>query len=308
MDFVTHWLAFTPVHSVPLIAAALGLILNERAGVLNLGAEGLMLCSALVGVATFFELGESLAVGFVFAILAGAVLGFAFGIFVVVLRTNQVVTGITFVILGSGLTGLLGVEWSSRTLAGVAPIHIPYLTDIPVIGRFLFGQDPVVYVLIALVILVWRFLYRTRAGLKLRSVGENPQAADADGVDVQAYRLLAVTAGGALIGLAGGYLALAMAKIFIFDMTQGRGWIAIALVIFARWMPWRAVFGGLLFGGIEALIPRIKAEGLPLPQYFLEMAPYAVTLLVLIYAALQLRAGQDAPKALGIPYLRQDRR
>lgn len=308
MEFVANWLASTPLFAVPLFVAALGLILNERAGVLNLGCEGIMLCSALAASAVFLEAGNSVPLGLIAAIAAGIVVSFGFGFFVVVLRTNQVVTGITVVFLGSGLTGLFGVPWMNVALAGLQPIHIPGLTGIPLIGRFLFGQDPVVYVSLALVALVWHLLYRTRIGLELRAVGENPQAADADGVNVEAYRLAAVTAGGALIGLAGGYLALASAKIFVFDMTQGRGWIAIALVIFARWMPWRALLGGLLFGGIEAIIPRIKVAGLPIPQYFLEMAPYAVTLIVLIYAALRLRAGQDAPKALGEPYVRQDRR
>jgi simple sugar transport system permease protein len=308
VDFVTFWLASTPLFAVPLIAAALGLILNERAGVLNLGCEGIMLCSALAATAAYLESGNSVAFGLVAAIIAGAVVSLGFGIFVVVLRTNQVVTGITVVFLGSGLTGLIGVPWTNIALGGLQPIHIPVLTEIPIVGRFLFGQDPVVYVTLVLVALVWYALYRTRAGLELRAVGENPQAADADGVNVEGYRLAAVVAGGTLVGLAGGYLALASARIFVFDMTQGRGWIAVALVIFARWMPWRALLGGLLFGGIEAVIPRIKAEGFPIPQYFLEMAPYAVTLFVLIYAALRLRTGQDAPKALGMPYVRQDRR
>lgn len=307
MDFLTNWLAFTPVFAVPLVAAALGLIINERAGLLNLGAEGIMLCGALVGVLAYIEFGDNSALGFIFGIAAGSVLGFVFGFLVVVLRTNQVVTGITFVFLGSGLTGLMGIPWVNIAITGINPIHIPFLTDIPVIGRFLFGQDLVVYATVVLVVLAWWFLYRTRMGLELRAVGENPQAADADGINVEAYRLFAATVGGALIGLAGAYLSLAMAKIFVLDMTQGRGWIAIALVIFARWMPWRAVLGGVLFGGIEALIPRLKAMGMPIPQYYLEMAPYLATLAVLIYAAVRLRAGQDAPKALGIPYVRQDR-
>ena len=308
MDFLTHWLAFTPVFAMPLIAAALGLIVNERAGLLNLGAEGIMLCGALVGVIAFIALDGHAALGFIFAILSGAFLGFCFGFFVVVLRTNQVLTGITFVFLGVGLTGLLGVPWVNKAFSAIDPIYIPWLTDIPVVGRFLFGQDIVIYVTVGLAILVWRFLYHTRMGLRLRAVGENPQAADAGGVNVEGYRLLAATIGGAFIGLAGGYLSLVVAKIFVEEMTQGRGWIAVALVIFSRWSPWRAVAGGLLFGGIEALIPRLKAAGFQLPQYFLEMSPYAVTLAVLIYAAMRLRAGQEAPKALGTPYVREDRK
>ena len=200
------------------------------------------------------------------------------------------------------------MPWVNKAFSAIDPIYIPWLTDIPVVGRFLFGQDIVIYVTVGLAILVWRFLYHTRMGLRLRAVGENPQAADAGGINVEGYRLLAATIGGAFIGLAGGYLSLVVAKIFVEEMTQGRGWIAVALVIFSRWSPWRAVAGGLLFGGIEALIPRLKAAGFQLPQYFLEMSPYAVTLAVLIYAAMRLRAGQEAPKALGTPYVREDRK
>ena len=196
MDFLTHWLAFTPIFALPLIAAALGLIINERAGLLNLGAEGIMLCGALVGVIAFIEFDNSPALGFIFAILAGTFLGFCFGCFVVVLRTNQVLTGITFGFLGIGLTGLIGVPWVNKAFSALDPIHIPFLTDIPVIGRFWFGQDIVVYVTFGLAILVWRFLYHTRIGLRLRAVGENPQAADAGGINVEGYRLLAATLGG----------------------------------------------------------------------------------------------------------------
>ena len=308
MDFLTHWLAFTPVFALPLIAAALGLIINERAGLLNLGAEGIMLCGALVGVVAFIEFNGNAALGFIFAVLSGTFLGFCCGVFTVLFRTNQVLTGITFVFLGIGLTGLIGVPWVNKAFSAIEPIHIPFLTDIPIIGRFIFGQDIVVYVTLILAVLVWRFLYHTRMGLRLRAVGENPQAADAGGINVEGYRLLAATMGGAFIGLAGGYLSLALARIFVEELTQGRGWIAVALVIFSRWKPWRAVAGGLLFGGIEALIPRLKATGYNIPQYFLEMAPYAVTLAVLIWAAMQMRAGQDAPRALGTPYVREDRK
>lgn len=308
MEFVSNWLASTPIFAVPLILAALGLIINERAGVLNLGAEGIMLCGALAAVMGALLSEGNNAVALIASIGAGMALAALFGFLTVVLRTNQVVTGITFVFFGSGLSGLIGARWTDKPLVGLAQIHIPWLSDLTFIGKILFAQDPVVYAAIILVVLVRRFLYRTRQGLELRAVGENPQASDADGVNVEAYRFFAVVAGGALLGLAGGYLALAAAKIFVYDMTQGRGWIAIALVIFARWMPWRAVLGGCLFGGIEALIPRVMAAGLPVPQYLLLMTPYLATLAVLIYAALRQRSGQDAPAALGMPYTREDRR
>ena len=159
-----------------------------------------------------------------------------------------------------------------------------------------------------MVFLLTLFLYRTRLGLELRAVGENPQAADAGGINVIFIRFCAVIFGGALIGLAGGYLAVVTAKIFVFEMTQGRGWIAIALVIFSRWIPWKVIVGGLLFGSIEALIPRVLAAGFSIPQYFLQMTPYLATFIVLVYAALKESGGQESPSALGDPYVREDRR
>ena len=165
-----------------------------------------------------------------------------------------------------------------------------------------------VYASIPVVYFVWRYLHRSIPGMKLRAVGENPQAADAAGTNIDLVRFGAVVTGGALVGLAGGYLALAASKIWVEDMTHGRGWIAVALVIFARWRPGRAVLGALLFGGIEALIPRIQAAGVSVPQYLLLMMPYLVTLAVLTYVGLVSRTGSGAPGALGLPYVREDRR
>jgi simple sugar transport system permease protein len=241
---------------------------------------------------------------------AAAVVSALFAFMVVVLRTNQVVTGIALVFFGSGLTGLLGVRggWTDQAVEGFTPIDFGALSQLPVAGKILFGQDAIVYLTIPILILVHRLLYRSVLGMKLRAVGENPQAADAAGVSVDLYRCGAVIAGGALVGLAGGYLALASSKIWIDDMTGGRGWIAIALVIFARWMPWRALAGAVLFGGIEALIPRISAAGIQVPQYFMLMTPYVATLIVLVYVGLVRRAGSEAPAALGMAYVREDRR
>tara|TARA_Y100001970_G_scaffold45236_1_gene56768 strand:+ start:72420 stop:73346 length:927 start_codon:yes stop_codon:yes gene_type:complete len=308
MDFVVNWLASMPIFTVPLILAAVGLIINERAGVLNLGAEGILLCGSLAGAVAYLELGDSVALGLIGSVFAGVIVSSLFAILVVIFRTNQVVTGITLVFFGSGLTGLIGTPWTDIAFRGITQIQIPWLSDIPIIGKIFLNQDPMVYVSIVLIYLIWRFLYRSNHGLKLRAVGENPQAADANGVNVEAYRFFSVIIGGGMVGLAGGYLALASAKIFVYDMTQGRGWIAIALVIFARWRPWRVVLGGVLFGSIEALIPRVMAAGFPIPQYFLQMTPYLATLIVLIYAAVRETGGQDAPTALGTPYVRQDRR
>ncbi len=313
-DIIISWLAFTPEFAMPLILAALGLIINERAGVLNLGAEGLMLVGAMTSVAVWIELADtgwqSPWFGMLGAAIAGAAVAALFAFMVVILRASQVVTGVALVFFCIGLTGLLGsqMSWTDTPVPGFSRIDLGWLSEIPVIGRIVFHQDPWVYLTLLLVVLVHFGLFHSVTGLKLRAVGHNPQAADTAGVSVIAYRFGAVVVGGALVGLAGGYLAQASAKIWVDELTQGRGWIAIALVIFARWRPWRAVFGALLFGGIEALIPRLNAAGFALPQYFLLMTPYLATLVVLVYAALATRKGANAPLALGLPFVREERR
>ncbi len=308
LDFIVNWIAFTPVFAVPLALASLGLIINERAGVMNLGAEGIMMCGAFASVVAYLEVGGSNGAGVLAAIGAGMLVSALFAFMVVTLRVNQVVTGIAVVFFGSGLTGLIGGPWTEKAVGGFSKLNLGPLSDIPVLGKILFQQDLMVYLSIPIIFLVWRFLYRSVPGMHLRSVGENPQAADAAGINIDRYRFLAVIAGGALVGLAGGYLGLASAKFWIEDMTQGRGWIAVALVIFARWQPGRAVAGAFLFGGIEALIPRIQAIGLPVPQYLLLMMPYLATLAVLAYVGIVSRTGSGAPGALGLPYVREDRR
>lgn len=278
---------------------------------LNLGAEGIMLCGALASVAGYVESGGSLWAGTLSAMAAGALVSALFAVLVVFLLANQVVMGITFVFFGAGLTGLVGTRWTDRAIAGFNDVDMGFLSDLPFVGPVLFRQDVMVYVAVPLIAGIWYFLNRTVTGLNLRAAGENPQAADAAGHNVALYRFFAVVSGGVLMGLAGGYLALATAKIWIDDMIHGRGWIAIALVIFARWQPTRAVLGALLFGGIEALIPRIMAAGIPVPQYFLLATPYLATLAVLIFAAMISHGGRRqsaAPLALGEPYAREDRK
>lgn len=310
LDFIVNWLASTPVFAAPLAIAAFGLIINERAGVLNLGAEGLLLCGALGSIWAYFATDGSPWLGMLAGLGAGLIVSALFGFMVVVLRTNQVVTGIALVFFASGLTSLLGtrLDLRNKAVGGFSKLDLGFLTDLPVVGKILFAQDAIVYLTIPLLILVHRLLYRSVLGMKLRAVGENPQAADAAGVSVDLYRFGAVLAGGALVGIAGGYLGMASSKIWIEDMTAGRGWIAIALVIFARWMPWRALLGALLFGGIEAVIPRISASGIQVPQYFMLMTPYLATLVVLVYVGLVRRTGAGAPGALGLSYVREDRR
>lgn len=304
---IDNWLASTPTMAAPLLLAALGLIINERAGVLNLGAEGLMMVGALAGVIATFHSGEPW-LGVLAALGASALVSALFAFLVVVLRANQVITGLTVVAFGAGLTGLFGPPYSQAAISPFTPIDLGFLTEIPYVGRMLFGQDVLFYLALALTGFASWLLYRTQLGLYLRAVGENPQAADAAGVDVQWMRIGAVIVGGMLCGLAGADLSLAASQTWVEGMTGGRGWIAVALVIFARWSPWRAVIGALLFGSIEALIPRIQATGMNVPTFLLKMLPYVATLVVLVATALVRRSGQSAPHALGLAYVREDRR
>jgi simple sugar transport system permease protein len=309
MDILLNWLANTPDFAVPYALAALGLIISERSGVLTLGAEGLMLVGALVGVGAQLALGIT---GFsmIFAMLAAAVVALLFAMMVIALRVNQVIAGLALVFFCQGLTSFLGtiLDWTNKALTGIGPTPLGPLADLPVIGRILFTQNMVVYLTIPIFIMVAIFLNRSTSGLRLRAVGENPQAADAAGLSVGWVRLGAIVAGAALMGMAGAYLSVYSTKLWVAGMTGGRGWIAVGLVIFARWSPWRALIGAVLFGCIEALIPQLAAAGIKLPQYFMLMTPYAVTLAVMIWVAVAGSGLHSEPGALGEAYVREERR
>jgi simple sugar transport system permease protein len=226
------------------------------------------------------------------------------------LRVNQVIAGLAVVFFCDGLTALLGtlLGWQNQPVGGMLGVDIPGLTDLPFIGRLLFGQSVVTYLVLPIFFVTDFVLRKSMAGLRLRAVGENPEAADAAGVSVALTRYAAIVAGAALIGLAGGFLSVGGVKMWFPQMAAGRGWIAIALVIFARWRPWRALAGALLFGGIESLVPRIAAAGIAAPQYFMLMTPYVATLGVMIWAAVVRRGGADGPGALGQAFIREERR
>ena len=308
MDLIAHWLGNMPDFAVPFALAALGLIVSERAGVLSLGAEGLMLVGALAGIGVQLAVHEP-AIALLGSMGAAAAVSVLFAVMVVWLRVNQVIAGLALVFFCQGLTGLLGtvLGWTNQPVTGLDALALGPLAQLPVVGG-LFRQNVLVY-LTPLVFagVVW-YLNRTVPGLRLRAVGENPQAADAAGIPVLRTRFLAILAGSALVGLAGGYIAVVSTKLWIAGMTGGRGWIAVGLVIFARWSPWRALVGALLFGGIEALIPQLAAAGIGLPQYFVLMTPYLVTLGVMVWVALARKGRDETPGALGEPYLREERR
>lgn len=305
--FILNWLASMPIYATPLVLASLGLIVSERAGVLNLGAEGMMAIGAVSGV-MMTQHAAGLPVAFAVSAAGAAAMALLFALSTVVFRTEQVLTGLILVAAGVGLAGVAGRGYASKAVQGLAPIDLGPLADLPWIGPILFRHDALVYLCAALVPLVWWSIHRTDIGLRLRAVGEDPATADAAGVNVQAYRIVAVVAGGALCGLAGAYLSLGAARIWVEGMVAGRGWIAIGLVIFARWSPWRATLGALLFGGMDALIPRVQATGADVPVFLMMMLPYLATLAVLVATALLKGEGAAAPAALGLHYLRQERR
>ena len=307
MDFIATWLASAPGFMTPLLLASVGLIICERAGVLNLGAEGIMAVGAMTGaLAVLAGVNSWLALGL--GALAGMVLSIPFLVAVVILRADQILAGLALVAIGLGASATIGRDIAHKPFAGLPSIKAPdFLTELPVIGPFLFGQDSVTYVAIIIAIGAGLFLARTLPGLRLRAVGEDPATADAAGVDVQLYQALALLVGCFLIGLAGAYLSVAGSRVWVEGMIAGRGWIAIALVVFAQWSPTRAIFGAFVFGAADALIPRLQAIGVDIPVYILSMTPYALTIALLVATAVLGRGRRDEPGFLGRPYVRQDR-
>jgi len=285
--------------STPLLLAAIGELVAERSGVLNLGVEGMMIMGAVCGFA-FAALSGNAGVGVVGAILAGMAMAALFGFLTLVLVANQVATGLALTLLGLGLSGLIGDPFTGKAGIKVQAIYIPYLTDVPIIGRLIFGQDPLVYLAVALTIVVSWFLFRTRGGLILRAVGDNHTSAHALGYSVVRVRFLAVLFGGACAGLGGAYLSLAYTTQWLENMTAGRGWIALALVVFSSWLPSRLAFRALLFGAVGILQLHAQALGLGIPSQFLSSLPYLTTILVLVLISgnrLLLRA--NTPACLG---------
>jgi simple sugar transport system permease protein len=292
----------------PILFATLGAILNERAGIINLGIEGLMLIGALAGFAGTFYSGSP-----VIGILAAFAVTFAAGsihaLITVQLRGNQIVSGLAMTMFGIGVTALFGRGMVGQTIGGLERLPIPGLSQLPIFGRAFFQQDLLIYTSFVLVFLLWFFLYRTRIGLALRTVGENPAAADTCGISVSLYRFLAVTTGAGLVGIGGAYLSLAMTPMWIENMSAGRGWIAVALVIFSGWSSGKAMFGAYLFGGITAMQLRFQAIGTDISTHILQMLPYVFTILVLVISTIRLQKGaSQQPQGLGLPYDREDRK
>jgi simple sugar transport system permease protein len=290
-----------------LVFAAIGEILMERSGIMNLGLEGIMLTGALAGFAAAKMTGNPW-YGILAAIGAGALMSLIHGVLCISLKAQQVVSGLALTIFAGGICGVFGKGMVGQPGSPFPTWNIPGLSDVPFIGSIFFRHDVLVYLSFLLIPAAWFLLFRTKAGLNLRSTGENPQAAESLGINVEKIRYLYVLIGGALAGLGGAHLSLAYNNQWIDNMTAGRGWIAIALVIFAGWNPLRAALVSYLFGGIDAIQFRIQASGTNIPAEILLMMPYIFTIIVLIFASGSMRKKAGAPAALGIPYIKGERK
>jgi len=273
-------LTSTVVAATPLVFAALGETVVEKSGVLNLGIEGMMLTGAVAGFAATYASGNA-GLGFVAAAAAGVALSLIFAFLTLTLQTNQVATGLALTLFGTGLSAFVGHDLAGTPLPSLSHVHLPVLSDIPVVGPLLFNYDPMVYVAIILFFCIQWFLTKSHTGLKLRAVGESPTVAHAIGQSVAKTRYLSVMFGGATAGVAGAYLSLVQTPMWVEDMSAGKGWIALALVVFGTWKPLRVVLGALLFGGITQL-ELFAQNSVPIPAEFLSMLPYAATVVVLV--------------------------
>ena len=302
MDTLAQLVILTLAAGTPLVYAALGELVTEKAGVLNLGVEGMMLVGAVVAFMVAAKTGSPW-LGVLAGTGAGAVVSMIFAVIALSLLANQVATGLALSLFGVGLSAFVGLDYVSVVIAGITPLAIAGLSDIPFVGPLLFGHNPLVYLSFVLFAAVQLFLYRTRAGLVLRAVGESPHSAHAIGYPVIAIRYAAVAFGGACSGLAGAYLSVAYTPLWVEGMVAGRGWIALALVVFATWKPWRVLAGAYLFGGVTLAQFQVQAMGSAIPAQYLSMLPYLATILVLALIsrdAVTIRL--NAPASLGKPF------
>ncbi len=286
----------------PLAIAGLGLLINEKAGVLNLGAEGMLLVGAVTGFAVAFH-SHSLVLALLGGAAAAALLAGVFGWLVIWINANQYATGLAVSLFGGGFSAFVGLRYVGQKLADPVNWSVPVLGDLPFIGPALFRQHPMVYLTVIAVAAVAWFFFRTRGGLVIRAVGESPESAHALGYPVRWLRLAAVLAGGALCGVAGAYLSTVYTPLWVEGMVAGRGWIALALTVFATWRPARILLGAYLFGGVTMLQLHLQGMGVAVPSQFLSMLPYVATIVVLVLISrnpIWLRA--NMPASLGKPF------
>jgi general nucleoside transport system permease protein len=311
MEALISFLTAAIVAGTPLLFATLGEIITERSGNLNLGVEGMMLMGAVMGFMVGMLTGNATLAIFA-AMIAGACGALIFAFLTITLRANQVVSGLTLTIFGTGFSNFIGQPLVGQIAPEsirnfFRPYSIPLLGDIPVIGPILFRQDVFVYLGYVAAILLGIYLYKTSKGLNLRAVSENPGAADAAGINVTLYKYVHTLLGGALCGLGGAYLSLVYVPAWQEGVTAGRGWIAVALVIFATWNPYKALFAAYLFGGLDIIGFRIQGLGINVSQYFIDMLPYLVTITVLVVVSMKKSKEKAPPKGLGNAYFREER-
>ncbi len=286
----------------PLVLASMGELVTEKSGVLNLGVEGMMLVGAVAAIIATLDTG-SYALGTAAGVAAGTAMALVFGFLTLTLRANQVATGLALTILGLGLSAFLGLAYRDKPLEGLRPLNIAGLSDLPIVGKLIFGHDVFVYLSLALFVAVAWFLNRTRQGLILRAVGESAESAHALGYSVIRIRYAATAFGGALAGLSGAYLTLVYTPMWADQLTAGRGWIALALVVFATWKPERVLLGAYLFGGVTIAQLYFQGQGIAVSSHLLSMLPYVATILVLVLISRDAtRIKMNAPAALGKPF------
>lgn len=299
MEWVVPTILTVISASTPLLLAALGELVTEKSGVLNLGVEGMMLAGAIAGFAVAIGTGSWMLAVLV-AALAGAAMALIFAFLTLTLMANQVATGLALTIFGIGISALVGAAFVGTPYAGLPRLDIPVLSDLPVVGPLLFAHDFLIYLSFFMVFAVAWFLTRTKAGLVLRAVGENHEAAHSIGYHVVRIRYLAVLFGGVMAGLGGGFLSLSYTPMWAENMTAGRGWIALALVVFATWKPGRALLGAYIFGGVTILQLHAQGIGVEIPSQVLSMLPYLATILVMVLISMDSsRIRQNAPACLG---------
>jgi ABC-type uncharacterized transport system permease subunit len=305
------FLAAAIVAGTPLLFATLGEILCEKVGNLNLGIEGMMLIGAVMGFIGGCKTNNPFLAVLV-ALIAGGAAAAIYAFLTVSLKVNHQVTGLALTIFGTGFASIVGKNYigvpSPKGIVSFFAVYpIPILSKIPVIGPVVFNQDPFVYFGYIAAIIIGLYMYKTSVGLNMMAIGENPSAADAMSINITLYKYAHIIMGGALCGLGGAYLSLVYVPSFQEDITSGRGWIAVALVIFAVWNPYKAIFGAFLFGGLSIVGYRIQGSGIAISQYLIDMVPYAITIIILIFVSFRKSIKNAAPKALGLPYFREDR-
>ena len=288
------------IASVPLIFAAIGELVVERSGVLNLGVEGMMIVGALLGFVVQFHTGSPF-LAVLAALLGGMAIASIFAFLTQFLLTNQVATGLALTLFGLGFSAFVGRGYTEETIQLITSVHIPILSDIPYVGPLLFSYNPLVYLSFFMVYLVWWFLFKTKQGLVLRAIGDNHDAAHAIGHKVIRYRVMAILFGGAMAGIGGAFLSLVQVPIWGEDMTAGRGWIALGLVVFSSWQPFRVIFGAILFGGITILQLHAQGFDIRISAQYLSMLPYLATIIILVSLRMRLKnkTNRTVPNCLG---------